>query len=138
MKYLLVTVLSILAASLTSTARDLSLPKLQIKGAKVAMESDAKRIAFDHYVKKMKMNVLANESVKEISIIKLGYSIHNFAAKGDFIWEARILTLEGELRAVIWVHPDTEKVFFVSGPWEGGIGGVSQQQTTNQTNIGSK
>lgn len=97
-------------------------PPFQIEGAKVSHEADAKRIAFEHYIKKMKTRVLAEEGVQKISVFKLGYDVPGFAAKGDIIWQASVKTLalglESKLRGIIWVHSKTEKVHFVTGAWE--------------------
>ncbi len=101
-----------------AAARDLSATILEIKGAKVATQAEAKQIAFDHYTKKMKANILAIEGVKGISIVTLGYNIPGFASKGDKIWEIRILTIENELRSILWVHSETGKVYFVIGNWD--------------------
>lgn len=102
---------------LVAGARDLTAPPLKIDGAKVSTQAEAKRLAFDGYVKKMQASVLATESVRDIAIIKLGYDVTDFAAKGEKLWEARVKTLEDELRAIIWINPNTEKVHFVVGPW---------------------
>ena len=114
---LMVLLASILAAP--APGRDLLGTTQEIKGTKIALESDAKRLAFTQYVNKMKGAVLANESVHEVKIQKLGYAILGFAKKGETIWEARILTIDGELRGIIMINPQTEAVHFVSGAWEG-------------------
>ena len=98
--------------------RDLSAMPLQIEGAKVSAQADAKYIAFEAYAKKMHAEILSNESVQDIAIVKLGYDIPEFAAKGERIWEARVLTIEGELRAIIWVNSRSGEVHFVCGLWE--------------------
>ena len=107
----------------SALCRDLAVPPLQIVGAEVSEQNDAKHIAFDGYVKKMRAQVLATESVQNISVITLGYDVPRFASKGDRIWEARIMTIEQELRAIIWVNPKTKAVHFVCGSW-----GVEEKQ----------
>jgi hypothetical protein len=94
---------------------------LQIKGARVASEIDAKRIVLKSYINKMRSNVSATEGPTVFAIVRLGFDVPGFAAKGDEIWEARVIELVGgyELRAVLWVNPNTEKVHFVIGPWIG-------------------
>ena len=92
----------------------------KIENAKVCSQDDAKRIASDAYLKKMQLNVSATESVQDISIIKLGYNVKDFVSKGQKLWEVRIKTIEDELISIIWINPYTEKVRFVSGPWESG------------------
>jgi hypothetical protein len=103
---------------LNAMGKDLAAPPLRIEGAKVSAQADAKRIAFEAYAKKMRAEILANESVQDIAIVTLGYDVRDFAAKGERIWETRVLTIEGRLRAIIWVNPRSESVHFVCGPWE--------------------
>lgn len=91
---------------------------LEITGAKIASEEQARHFAFKHYVERMKVNILAEESVRTVAIIKVGYDISGFAKKGDLIWDTRVLALENELRGIIWVHPGTEKVLFITGAWD--------------------
>ncbi len=93
-------------------------PSLQIEGVKVSTQADAERIAFEAYAKKMHAEILPNEGVQDIAIVTLGYDVRDFAKKGERIWEARVMTDEGRLRAIIWVNPRSEKVHFVCGPWE--------------------
>ena len=102
-----------------AVAQNLSTAPSKINGAKVALESDAKSIAFKHYVKKMGLKVLATESVKDITIIKIGYDVPRFAASGSQLWEARVGNglVDWELRAVIWVNAETEDVALVTGAW---------------------
>ena len=97
--------------------RDLTAPPLRMIGAEVSEQNAAKHIAFDGYVKKMRAQVLSTESVRDISVITLGYDVPMFASKGDRIWEARVMTIEQELRAIIWVNPKTKAVHFVCGSW---------------------
>lgn len=118
MSKFMIIILCLMGLSAIAMARDLTAPVLKIEGTKVASQAEAKRLAFDSYVKKMKVNILSTESVQEITIIKLGYEILGFASKGELLWEARVKTLAQELRAIIWINPRTEKVYFVSGPWE--------------------
>lgn len=56
-------------------AQNLSVLPFQIERAKVTHEADAKRIAFEHYIKKMKTRVLAEEGVQKISVFKLGHDV---------------------------------------------------------------
>ncbi len=99
---------------------DMSAPPVQIDGAKVSDQAGAKRIAFDAYVKKMRTEISATEGVQNISIVivRLGFDVRDFAVTGDRIWETRVMTVEGLLRAIIWVHPFSEQVHFVCGPWK--------------------
>jgi hypothetical protein len=98
--------------------RDLSDPPLRIEGTKVSTEVDAKDLGFKAYMQKMRLEVTATEGVRNIDIITLGYDVSNFAKKGERIWEVRVRNLEGELRAIMWINPGTEKVYFGCGAWE--------------------
>ncbi|MDO8735084.1 MAG: hypothetical protein Q7K21_08015 [Elusimicrobiota bacterium] len=119
-KIIFVTILLLSLVMCVSISKeiDLAKPKKIIKGAKVEQELQVKHIASDEYFKKMKFKILADEGIRDISIVKIGYDVDGFAKKGENIWEARVLTLNGELRAIIWVHPNTGKVYFVTGAWK--------------------
>jgi len=101
----------------SALCRDLVAPPMRIEGMEVSEQNAAKHIAFDGYVKKMRTQILSTESVQNISIITLGYDIPMFASKGDRLWEARVMTIEQELRAIIWVNPKTKAVHFVCVPY---------------------
>ena len=118
MKRLITLLICIIFFSMVIFARDLTSPSLEIKGTKIESEIKAKRIAFDSYFRKMQLKVSATEGVQDISIITLGFDITDFAPKGEKLWETRIKTIEGELRAIIWINPKSEKVYFVIGPWK--------------------
>lgn len=117
MKSLSIILACLVIVGVNALGGNLSAPPLEIKGAKVALEKDANRIALNAYVKKMRLGILANEGVHQVSIIKLGFDLPNFAAKGDTLWEARVTTIENEVRAILWINPKTEEVYFVIGPW---------------------
>lgn len=110
----------LLVMGVNTMGRDLAAKPLQIEGTKVSAQADAKRVAFAAYLKKMKIEILAEEGVREreITVVTLGYDVPGFASKGERIWEARVLTIEGGLRAILWVNPRSEDVHFVCGPWE--------------------
>lgn len=91
---------------------------LQIDNARIAHEADAKRIAFDAYVKKMHGEIMATEAAHDIAAIVLGYDVPDFARAGARIWEIRVKTIEGGLRAVIWVNPKSQQLRFVCGAWD--------------------
>ena len=111
-------IISTLVASCTlSMARDLSIPEANISGAKVETEMSAKRLAFDNYIQRMDGNISATETVRDISIQILGYTMDGFADRGTKLWEARV-TDKDELRAIIWINPNTEQIYFVCGPWD--------------------
>jgi hypothetical protein len=98
-------------------ADDSPVKTLEIKGAKIASEQEAKKVALHNYVKKMQLNILAEEGVDDISIIKLGFDVKGFASKGDKIWEVHVATDGDELRAIIWVNSKTGDAYLVVGPW---------------------
>jgi hypothetical protein len=115
---LLIFFLTVSCTQLFTLGGELISDPLEIKGAKVSTQTAAKRLAFTEYVKKMRIEVLATERARDVVIIKLGYSIPGFIKKNEKFWEVRVLTLEDELRAIIWVNAMTEKVRFVAGPWD--------------------
>lgn len=129
---LLALFLAIALSSVTS-ARDLSAPLLQIKDARVASERAARHVAFSSYVEKMRLNVSATEGARKVAIIRLGYDMPQFASRGEQLWEVRVLTLEGELRAILWVNPKTEDVAFVAGPWIGDTESASRPAANAST-----
>ena len=98
-------------------ARDLTKPLLEISGASVSTEAQARTIASKAYISKMNLGILSTEAVSEIEIIELGYTIKGFAEAGESLWEAKVKTIDGAYRAIIWVNPNNEKVYFVNGPW---------------------
>jgi len=104
--------------------RDLLAPPLKLEGAKVAIEWDAKSIGLKHYGKRMmpQPGLRADEWARDVSIVTLGYTIPDFAAAGDKVWQVQIVTLENELRGIIWVHSETGNVHFVTGAWGGSKG----------------
>lgn len=102
-------------ASFSCLARDLSRPPLQIEGTKIANSLQARKIAMKAYMAKMDYKLSATAGVRDIDIIKLGYDVKDFGKKGDRIWEARITDLE-ELQATLWIHPVTEKIYFIHAP----------------------
>jgi hypothetical protein len=118
MKLTTVVLICLFWVTISATGQLLSDPPLHIDGVKVSTQANAKQIAFEAYAKKMRANVLANEGIKAITIITLGYDAWDFATKDERIWEARVMTIDGKLRAIIWVNPNSGKVRFVCGPWD--------------------
>lgn len=99
-------------------AFDVSGRDLEIKGAKISRESDAWQAARRYYYS-LPESKRADEWVnQEASIVILGFDIPGFAKTGEKIWEARVVTLNNELRAILWIHPMTEKVFVVIAFWK--------------------
>jgi hypothetical protein len=93
-------------------------PKLL--GAKVSNGDDASRIAMKAYAEKVR-GLSAYEGSGQPILIELGFELKGFAKVGDKVWEVRFTNLNPEgnrsLRAILWVHAATEKVYFVCGPW---------------------
>ncbi len=120
MKICIAIMTCLLAMGINAMSRDIDAMSPQIEGTKLPTQSDAKRVAFAAYMKRMQLEILAEEGVREreISVVTLGYDVPGFAAKGERIWEARVLTIEGGLRAILWVNPRSEDVHFVCGPWK--------------------
>lgn len=118
MRIIIVLIICLITSGGIAKERNLATPPLEIQGARVSLQSDAERIAFVAYVNKMKAKVLATEGVQNMDIVTLGYDVHDFAIKGERIWEARIMTIDGLLRAIIWINPRSEALHFVCGPWE--------------------
>ena len=89
---------------------------LEIEGAKVSTENEASEIAMKAYFHKAG-GILALEGHGVPSIITLGFDIPDFGEKGDKVWEVRFHHMFWELRAILWVHSETEEVYFVIGHW---------------------
>jgi len=85
---------------------------LKIQGAKVSTEDQAEKIGLEAYFKRMG-GLRALQTAKVVSINKLDFDMKGFAQKGDKVWEIRIVGLSRELSAVIWVHSQTAKTFFL-------------------------
>ena len=97
----------------------LTLSPLSIEGTNTSSEAEAKQIARDNYADKMGISLMAEEGVRRISIITLGYDVPDFAKRGEVIWEARVMAFfDRELRAILWINPKTEKVHYLCGPWD--------------------
>lgn len=84
---------------------------LRIEGAKVSTEDQASKIALQAYFKRMG-GLRALQTAKVVSVHRLDVKIKGFARKGDRVWEVRIYGLR-DLRAVIWVHSESAKTFFL-------------------------
>lgn len=85
--------------------------RLRIERAKVSTEDQASKIALQAYFKKMG-GLRALQTAKVVSVHRLDVKVKGFARKGDRVWEVRIYGLR-DLRAVIWVHSESAKTFFL-------------------------
>jgi hypothetical protein len=95
--------------------------KPELPGARVPNGDDASRIAQKAYFNRMG-GLSAYEGSGYASLVELGFAIEGFAREGDKIWEVRITIMNTNgrrsLRAIIWVHSETEQVYFMCGPWK--------------------
>ena len=95
--------------------------KPELPGAKVSHGNDASRIAQKAYVEKVR-SLSAYEGAGKANVVELGFDVKDFAKTGDKVWEVRLTTMNPDgrraLRAILWVHSETEQVHFVCGPWE--------------------
>lgn len=94
--------------------------KPNLPDAKVSNGNDASRIAMKAYVEKVR-GLSAYEGSGQPKLIEFGFELKDFAKVGDKVWEVRFTNLNPtgnrSLRAILWVHAATEKVYFVCGPW---------------------
>lgn len=118
MKKLIVLLICTFYLSTFAIARDLTVPGLEIKGATVSSEDEAKQIAKGAYTKKMSFNIPADIVFRDVSIITLRFNITNFVNKGEKLWQVNVKTLNNDLEGIIWINPNTEQVYFVFGPWK--------------------
>jgi hypothetical protein len=105
-------------AASAGEVRDERFRELKIEGAKLSTEIGVRKFAFQKFIERMKAKVSAQEGVSAVSIVVLGFNVPDFAQQGERVWEVRISQLEGQLRAILWIHPQTEKVYELIGPWE--------------------
>lgn len=84
----------------------------------------AEHLAIQAYLAKMG-GIRAREGFHCSGVLLLGFPVEGFAQEGDEVWEVRMSGMNGNrpentLRAILWVHPDTGKVYYVCGPWRQG------------------
>ena len=94
---------------------NLNLPPLEIKGAKVSTESQARTLARDAYFKRTfrDYGISTTEDIADVSIIKIGFNIPCFANKGYTLWEARAIDLAQWLFAILWINSQTGQIKFI-------------------------
>lgn len=93
-------------------------PIWDIIGAKVSTYEQAEQLTTDHYKQKMNLTAMDKELVINPQKITLLYDVPGFAKNGETIWEAKVITNERSLRALIWINPRTGQVRCLTGPWE--------------------
>jgi hypothetical protein len=59
--------------------------------------------------------LLAEESFAVTGLYRIGREIKGFAARGDWVWEVRVLHLNLSVDGVLWVNAQSKKVI-VFGP----------------------
>lgn len=95
---------------------------LEIKGAKISSTEETQKLAFKAYTEKMKLKLSDTEAPGDVSALILGFEISDFGKSGDKILEVRITSMVTDgtrsLRAIIWINAQTEKAYYVIGPWE--------------------
>lgn len=92
-----------------------------IEGAKVPTCQEAKLAGLRAYMEKMKCVLSAYED-DTVQMLTLGFDVPGFGAKGDKVWEYRVeqmipLDFPPRLRAALWIHPHTAKIYYLIGPW---------------------
>ena len=116
----IVTVLSVAANSsaLDTTNTNVQRPPLVLEGAKVSTEAQAKELAWKSYIGLMLKNhgISATESVRVVETITLGFDVPGYAKKGDKIWETRVIDMMSGLRAIIWIHAESQQTRFLISP----------------------
>lgn len=85
--------------------------QLTVRGVRVSTEAEAKKIAVDAYFKKTG-GLRGVQTAKVVSIHTLDLDIKGFAQKSDRVWEVRIYGPR-DLRAIIWVHAQSAKTYFL-------------------------
>ena len=76
-------------------------------------EQRIKDMAFTAYTSRQHLDILAEEAATTAYATILGFTIPNFASKGDNIWEVHIEYMLSQLRAILWINPATEKIVFI-------------------------
>ena len=104
--------------SVSNHAHDLRKQPLELKGAKVATEAQARELAWQRYVALMMKprGISATEGPRVVAIETVGFDISRYAKKGDAVWEVRVIDLVSGLNAIAWVHSESERVKFLLLP----------------------
>lgn len=104
--------------------KDLEKPPPEIKGAKVGTARQAEKLGLGAYMGRIgwpRHGLLASEA-PGASVTTLDIDLPGFAKSGQQVWEVRITSLSRDsrraLRAIILIHPETERPFVVLGPWD--------------------
>ena len=115
-----VTVLGVTAHSFAqdATGTNFQRPALILEGAKVSTEAQAKELAWQSYWSLMfkDYGISATEGIRVSEIITLGFEVPGYAKKGDRVWEMRVVDLISGLRAILWIHAESEQTKFLISP----------------------
>ena len=80
----------------------------------------AKYVAYYSYYGRMEV-VPGAEGIRDTSLVEVGFGIPDFASIGDDVWQITMASwpeVEGnrQVKAILWVHPGTAKVYYVLSP----------------------
>lgn len=89
-----------------------------IQATKISTYEQAEQLTAEHYKQKMNLSAMDKELVINPQKITLLYDVSGFAKNEETIWEAKVITIERSLRALIWINPRTGQVRCLTGPWE--------------------
>ena len=70
--------------------------------------SVAKELASEYWFRGH--GLLAEESETLTGLFRIGRDINEFAAKGDWVWEVRVLHLAFRVDGIIWVNARTKQI----------------------------
>lgn len=99
-----------------SGARALRKP-LEVKGALVGTEAEARKTAEIAYIRRMQGGGQAGADYPRL--FELGYDVNDLGKCGDAIWEVRIREMDrNSVEGIIWVHPRSGQVRYVVGRWD--------------------
>lgn len=90
---------------------------LEIPGAAISSKEEAKSIAFKEYLKHRSLALDATENLQVESVVKLGYSIPDFAKTGEALWELKVYRNFNEMIATIWLNPNTKQIYIPNAEW---------------------
>ncbi len=95
--------------------RDWDRKGLRIKNTRSTPER-TKQITIKAYLNKMKLKKITNEEFN-IEKRRIGWNIPEFANTTDEVWEATITSKNNEFLGIMWIHPVTKSVRYITGPW---------------------
>jgi hypothetical protein len=81
---------------------------------KIGTPKKARGVASDY--KSRHGGRLAEEGLNIVGLVRIGFKVHDFAEKGDFVWIVRFGTGAGVAQE-LWISSTTGKVRAVLPPW---------------------